>query len=116
MKRAARGNKRIYLIFYLRVFSRGNFLGFIIDISTGGMKIISESAIKSGRKYRLRMKLPPDIKNSDKTDYIEINAKCVWSKPDEENESFFLNGFELGDIDSHTREVIEQTIKEYRLR
>ena len=116
MKHAARENKRMYLMFYLRVFEDGEFLGFVIDISPKGIMIISEAAIKTDRMYRLRMKLPPDIKNSDKKNYVEFSASCKWSRPDEENTSFFLSGFELEEMSSETGALIEKTINEYRLR
>lgn len=117
MKHAARENKRIYLMFYLRVFEDGEFLGFVIDISPKGMMIISEAAMTPDRIYELRMKLPPDIKNTgSRRDSVVFNAKCRWSRPDEDNISFFLNGFEIGEIGSDAGALIEKTINEYRLR
>lgn len=115
MKHAARENRRMYLMFYLRVFDDGEFLGFVIDISPKGMMVISEAAVKTDRVYKLRMKLPPDIKNSDKKNFVELTAECRWSRPDDENTNFFLNGFELEDMGAGTRELIEKTINEYRL-
>lgn len=115
MKRTERENKRMYLMFYLRVFEDGEFLGFVIDISTKGMMLISETAMKTDRMYKLRMKLPPDIKGKDKKDSIEFSAVCRWSRPDEDNSNFFLNGFELGETGSETGALIEKTINEYRL-
>lgn len=115
MKHAERENRRMYLMFYLRVFEEGEFLGFVIDISPRGMMIISESAIKTDRNYRLRMKLPPDIKDKEKKNYVELDARCRWSRPDEDNTNFFLNGFELDDLGAETGALIEKTINEYRL-
>ncbi len=115
MKHSERGHKRMYLIFYLRIFEGDDFLGFVIDISQTGVMILSEAPMSQGRIYALRMKLPPDMRNSGNREYLEFNAACKWSRPDEDNKEFFLNGFEMENLSEHTRALIAKTIDSYRL-
>lgn len=115
MKHKDRENRRMYLVFYLRVFEGDTFLGFVIDISTKGLMVMSESSIAVDRDYSLKIKLPADMKKKEPDRYAEFSAKCKWSHPDEENSNFFLSGFEIGNLSAHDSALIEQTISEYRL-
>ena len=115
MKYKERENRRMYLVFYLRVFGDEAFIGFVIDISTKGLMVMSESAVTPDREYNLKIKLPPDMKKKEPDRYAVFSAKCKWSQPDEENSNFFLSGFEIDNLTAHDRVLIEQTIREYRL-
>ena len=115
MKKCSRKTKRMYLVFYLRVFEAGEFIGFVMDISKKGIMVISEKPMIPGRIYDLKMNLPPDINRDNSPDSAEFIAYCRWSRPDEENVSFFLNGFEIENMNGRDSALIEKTIKAYRL-
>lgn len=113
MKHRPRKSRRKYLIFYLRVFEDGMFMGFVMDISPAGMMVLSEFSVETGRRFRLRMNLPPDISGRGNKNYVEFDSVCRWSRSDEDNRDFFLNGFELQQADRDTCQLIDSIIKEY---
>lgn len=106
--------KRRHLIYYLRVFDikTNELLGHLVDISPGGVKIMSEGAIPIGDKYQLKMHLPDEMENA--TDII-FDVECVWSEQDI-NPEFFAAGFQIQQIDSEHARVIDRLIEEFGFR
>lgn len=103
--------KRRHLFFYLQVsdVKTKKLVGYIVDISPQGLRVVSEEVCKAGLVYDLRMKIP------DKTGQIkEINfkAKCVWAGLDA-NSDFYANGFELKNLSNDDVNSIEEIITEY---
>lgn len=103
--------KRRHLFFYLQIsdVKAKKLLGYIVDISPQGFRVVSEDVCKAGLVYDLRMKIP------DKMGLIkEINfkAKCAWSGLDA-NSDFYANGFELKNLSNDNVNSIEDIINEY---
>jgi c-di-GMP-binding flagellar brake protein YcgR len=70
-----------------------------IDISRGGMKVISAQQFKSGDRMSISFKLPGAV------DIIEIQTKIVWVKPCEDKAEF-----EAGIIFTRLKEEDKQSI------
>ncbi len=118
MKHAPREHQRVYLTYYLRVFEEDDFIGFLIDISSNGMMIMSESPLTVEKFYRLKMKFPScrKIQESGAVQEVEFTARCIWIKQDEDNEEFYLAGFEITEIDEEDNACVHKLIEEYRLK
>lgn len=120
MKHAPREHQRVYLTFYLRVFEEGkDFLGFLIDLSKDGLMIMSETPLVEDKFYQLKMKVPSSLEWKDKDDqdrYISFTAQCRWTKNDEVDKGFYLNGFEFTDLSEDSDSILRQLLEEYRIR
>jgi len=103
----------MFLTFYLRVFQGSAFLGFIVDISSKGMMLLSEAPLDEEKIYELSMKLPPG--GAAESGSVEFTAYCKWSRPDNDNTSFYMSGFEIRDMDDASAAVVERLVNEYKL-
>ena len=103
---------RWYLVYYLRVFDGmdRNILGYLVDISEKGLMLICENPLEVYGDYRLRMRLPNQMKDRDE---IFFSATCRWCKKDV-NPDFYLVGFEMHDLVPKIREIIVNLIREFR--
>ncbi len=106
--------KRRYLMFYSRVYDRknGKMLGYLADMTIEGAMVISEEPIPTDEVYRLRIDLPEDIYGKA---YMNLEAHSVWSKPDV-NPNFYMTGFQLLNVSSEDREIIQRIIQDYGFR
>ncbi len=103
--------KRIHLIYYLRVFDvkTNKVIGHLVDITTEGIMIISEDPIEIKKNYTLKMDLPNDIKGNQG---IEFEATSMWAKKDV-NPDFIDTGFKLLNITDEDKKIINQLIDEF---
>ena len=87
--------ERRQLVVYLRVGDRdsGRELGYLADITTEGLMLVSNDPVEIGRVYRLEVEpaeagsgVPP----------IHLDGRSLWTRPDV-NPALHLTGFELVD-------------------
>jgi len=120
MKNSPREHQRIYLTFYLRVFEGEEFIGFMIDFSRNGLKILSEKPMTEGKFYVLRMKVPSSLEwkgRKDEDHFIQYTAQCKWSKNDDVDKDFFLTGFDLTELhNDEDEQIIQKLLNEFRIR
>jgi c-di-GMP-binding flagellar brake protein YcgR len=102
---------RWYLVYYLRVFDgmSRNILGHLVDISEKGLMLICENPVEVHGDYRLRMRLPNQMKDRDE---IIFSATSRWCKKDA-NPDFYLVGFEMHDLAPKIREIIVSLIQDF---
>jgi hypothetical protein len=102
---------RRYLVFYLRIYDGMNskILGHLVDISEKGMMLICDDAIPVNENYRLRMRLPTQMKERNE---IMFAATSRWCKIDA-NPDFFLVGFQMYDLDQANRDLILTLIRDF---
>ena len=89
---------RIKLVYYLRVYDRdsGEFVGSIFDLSTRGMKLISEKLFAVNSCYTMIIHLP---EGSILGESIAVDAQCRWRSNGPENSC--ETGFEfINKVDS----------------
>jgi len=118
MKHLPRDHQRAYITFYLRVFDGDKFIGFLIDIAQGGIKVLSDFILEEDKLYMLKMKLPSTLEWKGKTSedkFISFTAKCLWSKHDEVEKDFYISGFEFTGLLDGDNEIIHTLIKQYRI-
>ncbi|MCX4028456.1 PilZ domain-containing protein [Endozoicomonas sp. SM1973] len=93
---------RHHLTEYLTVYNgyTDRAMGFIGNISTQGLMLISELPIMTGAEYQLLIKLP---NNAGVIDFIAV---CLWCKADVD-QRYFDSGFEI----IHTHRGIEDIVE-----
>lgn len=111
VRRARRRN----LIMYLKVFEQGQAEGdpfaHLVDISDGGMMLMSQSAIATEKDYKLSIRLPYPI---DGVSDIKLNAHCMWCDHTV-NDDVFDAGFRVDAIDYRQKQTLEDLLDEYGL-
>ncbi len=112
-KMEKRSIARRHLVFYLRVYDGMGIeiLGHLADISTRGIMLVSEKPIKTGRDFRLRIKLPKEVVGRDE---IVIEATSCWSKRDS-NPDFYITGFEIAELEGDLEKQIGRLIKDFSM-
>jgi PilZ domain len=105
-----RGYKRSSLLFYLQVVIRstGQPVGRLVDITTEGIRLVSEEAILTDSTFEFRIILPEGFEDGE---YLDIDAKSVWSKRTA-NPKLFEAGFMLINGTDEQTETIENLIAE----
>ena len=100
--------KRRHLLYYLKVMDRDSdaLIGFLVDITTQGIMIMSESPIKTGILFHLKILLPTEDMNKK---YLNFDAKSMWSERSI-NTDFYDTGFELINVNSKDFASIEKII------
>jgi hypothetical protein len=108
---AKRSVKRIHLVYYLLVFDAKTeqLVGHVVDITTGGMKLMSKDPIKPETIFQFRMALPDDIGSSKE---INFEAKSVWSKSNLYSD-FFGTGFTFEKIADGDVAIIRNLIEKF---
>lgn len=102
--------RRWQLIYYLRAFeeTNGRVLGHVVDITTEGLMLISESRIEPGNQYGLRIECPSE---EDRSRAICFSAESLWTRRDV-NVAFFDTGFRLHDPSTEAVLAIQELIEE----
>ncbi len=111
-----REHQRVYITFYLRVFEQDRFIGFAVDISDDGIKILSDYQLDSDKDYFLEMSVPPSLKKKDRgrEETIQFSATCLWSKHDFVDKEFYLNGFKFIELTDKDRGLLKKLIEEFK--
>lgn len=102
--------KRRHTYYYSRIFDEDTkeLKGRLVDISTNGMKLISDEPIEIDRTFQLKMILPIGIEGKKS---ISFGAKSKWCKK-ASNPDLYDSGFQLVSISPDNVEVIEHLIQE----
>ena len=107
-----RKHRRANLIYYLEVHDQetGECIGHLVDISLGGLKMISELKAIPGKEQNIRIFLPED--SSQKS--IAIKAKSCWSQTDI-NPDYNASGFKFVELSTESTKIIKMMISRYEL-
>ena len=108
---AGRLIKRRHLFFHLRVFNRitGEQLGHVVDISSEGMMLVSETAIPTDVDFQLLMKLPDD---GNRTQYHEFEARSIWSSNDADPQ-IYDTGFQVIEASEQYLAMVQYLVDNY---
>ncbi len=89
---------------YFRVYDRitDKSLGYMVDISSEGMKILSRIFIRENTTYQIRVELPEEVKGSDQ---LIVDVRSVWCERDPESEHYRA-GFAFVSTFPHHEEII----------
>jgi hypothetical protein len=109
---ADRNLARNNLIYYLKVLdvASGRRLGYLADITTAGLMLMTDGPLTAGTAYRLKIE-PPLARKRGKA--IVVDAVTKWSDKDKLS-SFHRTGFEMTDISLKDVAAIRALINDYR--
>jgi c-di-GMP-binding flagellar brake protein YcgR len=107
-----RKHRRANLLYYLEVHDQETekCIGHLVDLSLGGLKMISELKAPAGNEHNIRIFLPED--SSQKS--IALKAKSRWSKVDV-NPDYNASGLEFIELSDESTEIIKMIISRYEL-
>lgn len=96
--------ERHNLIMYLRVqdTQTDELVGHVVDVSTGGMMLVTDQAFEPYSKHTLRVLLPY---TEDVEQTLDIEVECRWCGPDA-NDDYYDAGFLFTDPNAKLRETI----------
>ena len=108
-----RTQKRWQIVSSLRIYDEegDNLLGHLFDISTDGIRVISEKPLATETEYNFRMLLP--VEGEDEPDSCSITARSIWSKGDTD-ESLYDTGFQLIDVSEEIETRLVNLIEELK--
>jgi len=103
--------QRRHLIHYLGAVDgeTGELIGRVVNISSGGVMVVSGQAIETEGLFRLRLVLPVDIAGSGE---IPFDARSVWCSRNERTQ-LHDTGFELLDVTQKDIRAIESLIEAF---
>jgi len=102
--------QRRHLIYYLKVMEQDTDkqIGFLVDITTQGIMIMSESPVEVDKTYHFRMLLQTEMNDQE---YLNFDAKSIWCNQSI-NTDFYDTGFELIDVTPEDFKGIKSIIEE----
>jgi len=103
--------RRRHLIYYLEVLDAldDSVFGRLIDITIGGIMVVSKDLKQKDKIYHLRVVLPKRIKGKKQ---LFLDARCAWCQEDSNTDSFAA-GFELQNVEEKIKEIIKLLIDEF---
>ena len=110
LSKEQRRMKRRHLIYYLEATDRetGKLIGFLVDITTKGIMLMSKTPIETGKIFQLRILLKTDLIEKK---YLNFDAKSKWCEKSI-NTDIYDTGFELINKDISDFREIEEVIDE----
>ncbi len=105
-----RKQKRRHLIYYLKVVEKetNNPMGYLVDITTEGIMLMSEIAVETGQIFELKILLQTEM---SRREYLVFKAESVWCKKSV-NSDLYDTGYRLLNVTPHDFKGIEEIIKE----
>ena len=85
-------------------------VGHLVDISSGGFKLDSQSPIPVNKDFRLRMDLTSEVADKPTMSFV---ARSRWCQVDPLDPFIYNVGFQLINISPGDREIISRMIEKY---
>ena len=106
--------RRWHVVYYLRIFDHEteSQLGHVVDLTTEGLKVVSEWPIPTPKRYNLWMELP---RADGDTQQVHLEAESLWTRRDESNGRFHNTGFCLASASSETTRAIRALVDQLKL-
>jgi len=86
-------------------------LGYLANISTGGLMLIGPISTTPGTLFQLQMPLPTPMHNANT---LEFGAESLWCLQAKDTSNYWT-GFQIIDISASTAESIETLISDWQL-
>jgi hypothetical protein len=102
--------KRHQLSYYLKVYNRktGKPIGYLVNVSTEGMRLVSHIPLLTHSVFQFRIKLPMEVGGNK---HIDFDALSCWCRPDVSPECFDT-GFKVID-QSGGLEILCNALEDY---
>ena len=103
--------ERRRLVFYLRLFDQKSrdILGYLTDISTAGLMLVSVRPIEKDAVFDVRLILPKEV--AGRTE-LPLRIRCIWCRPDP-IPNFHIAGFQFVEIDLEQKKLIDALTGEF---
>lgn len=102
-----RKRKKTYAFFGINDQATNNFVGWVVDMTTEGIRIRSISKLQTDSCFSFKMDLPFEINDSKE---IIFEAKSVWSEQID-GKTEFNTGFRLQNVDPNEIAKIAELIE-----
>jgi len=110
-----RVQKRRDLYFYLKVIAQdGKILGRAVDITTGGMLVITEQPLEQNVTHNVTLASTNGLFGIWTKD-IAVEFNVCWSKPDV-NPSLFANGVKFRNMSAENVTVVQKIMRNIGFR
>jgi len=108
-----RKHRRVNLLYYLKVFdlTTGKHLGHLVEISSGGFKMLSKAPVNPGQELHCRIELPETVCGHDT---FTAKLHCCWRQKDL-NPDYFAAGFKFIGLSLEGIKIIRVLINIYEL-
>lgn len=83
-------------------------LGNLVNLSTNGFMLISESPHEPNREMALTMELPYSVSGRQR---LDVRARCIWSQKSSYSDDYGA-GFEITEIAESDRELMRNVFGE----
>ena len=105
--------KKRHSYFYSRVYDENTHqqTGRLVDISTGGIRLVSENPIKTNSIFQLKMVLPKEIEGKRTITFDAVSSWCNRAA----NSDLYDSGFKLVDISPQNVDIIKHLIRDTSL-
>lgn len=106
--------RRWHVVYYLRLFDHEteSQVGHVVDLTTEGLKVVSQWPIPAPKRYSLWMELP---RADGDTKQIHLEAESLWTHRDETDGRFHNTGFRLLDPPADTTRAIRSLVDRLKL-
>ena len=98
--------------YYMRLVDNDtqNLVGHLVDISSGGFKLDSQSPIPVNKDFRLRMELTSEVANKPAMVFV---ARSKWCQIDPLDPFIYNVGFQLVSISPSDLDIINRMMEKY---
>ena len=86
-----------------------NAVGQVVNMSTGGMLLLSDNPIPVDRIFEFRISLPEAIEGADS---LNFGAESLWGSP-AMDENYYWTGFQIIDISEADGRILETLIEDW---
>ncbi len=109
-----RTKKRRHLLYYLTVIDGETEepVGFLVDITTNGLMIMSDAPIETEKFFHLKILLQTELTEKEYLNFDAVSKRSVKGV----NSDFYDTGFELIDLTREDFKEIEEIIEALGLR
>lgn len=109
--REKRKDKRNHSFYYLKLIdtATGRQSGNLVDISSGGIGIVSSDRNEVDTVKRLRLMLPETTFGRD---WVEFKARTMWCRKDI-NPSLFASGMKFEEMDEEETIIMHRALEDH---
>ena len=104
-----RKHNRRHLIYYLRILDNmDNLMGYLIDLSEGGIMMLNESPYPIGDRFDFKIKLPKELELGE---WVSFKGEVKWTQEDINND-FYDIGIQILDFTDQKRAIFEKLVEQ----
>jgi len=109
-----RSEKRIFLLYYTRVFDTQSHVQFgnLVDITSQGAMLITPNPVPIGVDFNFQLELSEEVADIP---FMEISAQSLWCRADIDP-TLFNSGFKFLEISPENASIIQNIANTFGFR